>query len=693
MKKITIGLLTSCVIATGVSAQPPTTHSLDQGRVYHGQTVKDPYAWLEDAKSPEVMTWIEAQNSYAKNKLSLYPGGEALAKRISELALTAATQTSPRIAGKTLFYMLDTPPAPQPVLVSKAWPGGRSKILVDTNSEAKPSAISDFWPSPSGKYLAYSTAVGGNELATISFIETATGKKLPNALINAAGGTTPPSLSWDEDEQGVTYVRLPQDSLFNASLYHHSLNSSSASDSPTFGQGLSPIAEWELTNSDSGNEAAALVHKGDGAPTMVALRQGKEWKMVCDESLNIRSGGSWLDSDLLVVSYQDAARGKVIAISPDGKLRTLIPQSTWAVKEVHAVKDGILVSRVWGAAQKLEHYSAQGKLIRTVALPSTGISVGSIASSSSSKSAIITYSGWTTPQRWVSYDAQSGKLETIFELKPVGDYSQIALSHLTAISKDGSKVPISVLHHKSVQPGAPHPTILYGYGGFGIIVGPSFLGPNLAWLERGGVYAVANIRGGGEYGESWHQGGMKTNKQNVFDDFYACAQALKDSRWTDSRRLGIMGGSNGGLLVGATMVQHPQDFGAVVGLVGVMDSLGHERFPNGAFNVPEYGSSEVESEFEAILRYSPYQNVAAASYPPVLLQTGENDLRVAPWQTRKFGAALQNSTTSNNPILIVTETNAGHGQGASFAQKVGKTALALSFMAQHLGLGQSLIKP
>jgi prolyl oligopeptidase len=275
----------------------------------------------------------------------------------------------------------------------------------------------------------------------------------------------------------------------------------------------------------------------------------------------------------------------------------------------------------------------------------------------------------------------------VFELKAVGDYSAIEVTRLVANSKDGSTVPISVMHHKSVTPNGKRPTILYAYGGFGTLQQPAFLGPTLAWLERGGVYAVANIRGGGEYGEPWHQAGMTTRKQNCFDDFYACAQALERDGWTNPDKLGIMGGSNGGLLVGASLVQHPSAFEAVVGLVGVYDALGHEDFANGKYNIPEYGSYEVKEDFEAKLAYSPLQNVKqGTAYPAVLMQTGENDMRVAPYQTRKFGAALQAVTTSGEPILMVTQTNAGHGAGASFSQKVGKTALSLSFMAQHLCL-------
>jgi len=331
--------------------------------------------------------------------------------------------------------------------------------------------------------------------------------------------------------------------------------------------------------------------------------------------------------------------------------------------------------------------------VRVVALPATGIGLGTVASSSTSPDALITYRGWTIPERWVSYNAASGALQTIFELAPAGDYSDIVATRSEAVSKDGARVPLTILHHKSVTPNGERPTILYAYGGFGVLQQPNFLGSTLAWLERGGVYAVANIRGGGEFGEPWHQGGMGHQKQNCFDDFYAAAQALHESGWTRPDKLGIMGGSNGGLLVAASLVQHPQAFQAVVGLVGVYDSLGHEGFPNGTYNIPEYGNSQIPSDFQAIRAYSPLQNVKPGTpYPAVLLQTGENDLRVAPWQTRKFGAALQAATTSGKPVLLITQTNAGHGAGASFSQKVGKTALALAFLAQQLGLPETVLK-
>ena len=322
-----------------------------------------------------------------------------------------------------------------------------------------------------------------------------------------------------------------------------------------------------------------------------------------------------------------------------------------------------------------------------VDLPRRGLSIGTLAASAGSDKALISYQGWTFPRRWSSYDTKTGKLKTVFQVEAPGDFSDIVVETTEAVSRDGARVPLTIIRSKKTRADGARPTILYGYGGFGVVRSARYLGSMLAWLERGGVYAVANLRGGAEFGEPWHQAGMQIHKQNCFDDFYACAQALEQSGWTNPEKLGIMGGSNGGLLVGASMVQHPEAYRAVVGLVGIYDSLRHEIWPNGQYNIPEYGTFENHRQFQAIHRYSPLQNVKdRTEYPALLLQTGENDLRVAPWQSRKFAARVQAANASEHPILVLTQTNAGHGQGASFSQKVGKTALALSFFAQELGL-------
>jgi prolyl oligopeptidase len=343
--------------------------------------------------------------------------------------------------------------------------------------------------------------------------------------------------------------------------------------------------------------------------------------------------------------------------------------------------------RVAGPDWRLDQYNAEGRFVRTVPLPKEGIGIGTIAASSESPVALVSYSGWQFPDRWDQYDTQHGSLKTVFAVKPAADYSRLRTYRLTARSKDGTRVPVTVVAMAGVKPDGKRPVILYGYGGYGIVMAPHFMGPYLAWLEKGGVYALANIRGGGDYGEGWHEAGMLANKQNDFDDFYAAARALVQEHWTDSAHLGILGGSNGGLLMGAELTQHPDEYRAVVSFVGIYDMLRSELWPNGRYNTSEYGTVTNKADFEWLYAYSPLQHVKpGVAYPAVLLITGVNDPRVAPWQSRKFAAALQAATSSDRPILLLTRMNEGHGVTASFSQRVGNTAAALTFFAGELGL-------
>jgi prolyl oligopeptidase len=318
-----------------------------------------------------------------------------------------------------------------------------------------------------------------------------------------------------------------------------------------------------------------------------------------------------------------------------------------------------------------------------------------VAAEAGQAKALISYTGWTTPPRWVEYDGQAGTLANVFEVKPAADYSNVQVQRVQGLSKDGTAIPVTVISMKGIDANGRRPTILYSYGGFDIPITPGFIGSNLAWLERGGVLAYANIRGGNEFGQDWHAEGQKLKKQNVFDDFHAAAKALVSTGWTDAAHLGIRGGSNGGLLMGAALTQHPEAYRAVVAQVGIYDVPRHETvFANGPYNISEYGTVADPAQAKATLAYSPLQQVKKGTkYPAVLMTTGGNDPRVAPWQSRKFTAALQDATTSGQPILLLTRMNAGHGIGAPFSQRVGDAALALTFFAGELGLPEPTPAP
>ncbi|MET0255832.1 MAG: prolyl oligopeptidase family serine peptidase [Luteibacter sp.] len=692
---LALGLFVACG-AHAATNPPPATPKRMVSETLAGQPVNDPYRWLENPDAADVKQWIDAQNAYTEATIGAMPLGKALSARVRELAITSTTRSSPTLAGGTLFYFENTPPQPQPVLVAKAWPDGPTRTLVDLNQGDGGTAITAYWPSPSGKYLAYGTAEGGSELTTIHVLDSATGKPLADTLPLAGGGTTPQALSWDADEKGVTYARFEAPARgqplreFDAVLAHHTLGEPASKDRTVFGKGYSHVAEYILLEGRGGTSTALLANEGDGGPAEVYLRRGKgEFRRVLGHEADVRSA-TWIGDRLVVVTFAGAPRGKLIAIGADGTRSDVLAQGEGAIQHVSPIGDGFLVVRSAGPDWWADQYDARAGLVRRVPLPATGIAIGGVASEAGQDKALVTYAGWTTPTRWAEYDGASGTLKTVFEVKPAADYSKVKVSRVDGVSKDGSKVPVTVISMDGVTPNGKRPTILYSYGGFGIPVTPGFVGANLAWLERGGVLAYANIRGGNEFGEAWHEQGQKLRKQNVFDDFHAASQALIDTKWTDTSHLGILGGSNGGLLMGASLVQHPEQYRAVVGSVGIYDVPRHETaFANGPYNVSEYGSVSDPALAKAMLAYSPLHNVKAGTkYPAVLLTTGANDPRVAPWQSRKFAAALQDASTSGQPVLLLTRMNAGHGIGAPFSQRVGNAALQMTFFATELGLGE-----
>ena len=698
-----IVLTTLTLPASGESPVPaalPATPLQDVRDIYHGTQVHDPYRWLEDGEAPAVRQWIDAQNAYTDAVMSGFADAPAIIRRVGELALTSTQRFDPKLAGGTLFYMRQTPPQPQAVLVAEGWPAGAARVLVDTNAAGGSVAINDYWPSPDGKRVAYGTSEGGDERTTIRFIDVADGTVASDVLPSAGGGTTPQALAWDADGTGVTYARLPlpgtvpaDRSQFNAVLYHHVFGTPASADTPVLGEGFSPVAEWALLAAAHGDLAAALVHYGDGSPEAVYLRTDGKWRKALgtdagvNSTLSLSRGAAWDGARLLLVSYRDAPRGKLLALDGDGHARVLLAQQDWAMNGVAPIKGGFLLSEVSGPDWRVREFTAAGRFVRTLPLPPGGVGIGAIASDADSAAALISYAGWSLPARWARFDADTGSLATVFEVTPAADYSRVRSYRLDATSADGTRVPVTVVALDGVAPDGRRPAILTAYGGYGNPQTPRFIGTMLAWLERGGVYALANIRGGGEFGDGWHQAGRLAAKQHCFDDFHAAARALFAAHWTDAAHLGIVGGSNGGLLMGAALIQHPADYRAVVSFVGIYDMLRVELTPNGQYNISEYGTVRKAAEFAWLHAYSPLQHVRPGSaYPAVLLITGENDPRVAPWQSRKFAAALQRASGSQRPVLLLTRRNEGHGVTSSFSQRVGNTGAMVAFFAAELGL-------
>ncbi len=673
---------------------PPATPRHAASSVLHGVRVNDPYRWLESGDNAAVEKWIKAQNAYAAKVLDAMPDAASMARRVGELALATTVRSAPRLAAGRLFYLQQTPTRSQPVLMVRKWPDGKPHALLDLSQYDGHAAITGYWPSPDGRYLAYGTTRAGKGLTTLHVLDLATHRLLGDTLPWAGGETSSQSVAWDPDDKGFIYVRFPPPVAdgtvkpFHAALVHHTLGQPAYSDKVVFGKDFSPIAEYRLLSSGAGTYRAILAKAGDGAPWEVFLGRDGKWQRILDAKADVR-GATWDGNRLLVESFADAPLGKVLAIdAATDKVDTVLSQRHGALQQLAPIAQGFIAVRSQGPHWWADQYDAHGILVRRLGLPTHDISIGNIASAADQPEALVSYGGWILPSRWSRYDARNGKLTTVFEVKPAADYSLVSVTHLHGTSKDGTQVPVTVLHLRDVLPDGHRPTILYGYGGFGVPIRPGFIGPYLAWLERGGVLAYANTRGGNANGEGWHRDGQGRDKQNVFDDFFAAAKALEDSGWTDPDHLGIMGGGNGGLLMGVELTQHPDAFRAVVSNTGIYDVIRHEtQWANGKYNVPEYGAIKDDKDFKAILAYSPLQHVKAGTdYPAVLMTTGIHDTRVAPWQSRKFAAALQAATHSGAPILLVTHMPADNTAELPFALRAGNAVLSLTFFAHELGL-------
>ncbi len=708
MRSLPVALMLIAVAAgpaLATALKPPPTPVVDVTTMYWGVPVSDPYRWLE-ADSSNVSRWIDAQNTYAAKVFATYRHADTIAARLRQLAITGPQQFDPKIAAGKLFYLRETPPQAQPVLVVQPWPTGMARVLVDPNPAGGLLSVEGYWPSPDGAHVAYATQDAGAERTTMHVVDTATGRLLPDLLPWVGGGTSPDAVAWDAGSRGFAYTRMPSpahatpdESYFDSSLYHHALGTPAAADTPALGAGFSPVAEWNAGDSSDGR-SVALVHFGDGSYNAVYVR-GKDgtWRKAVDASANVLVGedetrvttAAFAGPSLLVIETADAPRGRIVAIGAKaGTIPATIltePDGGWSIRAIASMRGGFLTTEVKGPDWRVRHFDDAGTLIRVVALPARGIGVDSVTTDPDGTEALIEYSGWVIPTRWMRYDGASGALAQIYALQPPANYSNVEFTVLYATSKDGTRVPVTVIHKRGMAADATAPGILSAYGGYGLSQSPGFIGSALFWIEHGGVYAEANIRGGGEYGETWHLDGRLTKKQNDYDDFAACARALVDAGWVAPGRLGIVGGSNGGLLMGAALTQHPELYKAVVSFAGDYDMLRVENSPNGRYNVTEFGTVKDEAQFKALYAYSPYYNVhAGTAYPAILMIAGENDPRVPPWQSRKMIPRLQAATSSTQPIMLITRSQAGHGIGASFSQRLGNRSAEYIFFANELGL-------
>ena len=695
------------LIGTALLAQPPVTPKRPMTDTYHGVAVTDDYRWLENSSDPAVKAWSDAQNQVARKYLDGLPARAAAYEELKKLY----SQQSVRYSDLTyrrgvLFAMKTQPPKEQPALVTlkSAEDPASERMIVDPNQmDAKGGTEIDFYePSVDGRYVAVSLSTGGSESGDVHVYDVAAGRALADIIPRVNGGTAGGSLAWNADGSGFYYTRYPRsgerpaaDLDFYQQVYFHRLGTKTEQDSYSLGKDFPRIAEIALDTSEDGKFILARMANGDGGEFAhyllgpLAQVGAGEWTQVTRLSDEISVVKFGTDGFLYLLSRQGAPMGKIVRVPISGpslaEARPIVPESKVAIQDVVPAAARLFVIDQIGGPSQVRVFELEGKAHGSVALPPVSSVRGVVRTKGDE--ILINASTYLTPPAWLYFDGDSGKMTpTALREKGAADFSDCEVVREFATSKDGTRVPLNIIQRKGTRMDGNNPVVLYGYGGYGINLEPSY---NLALrplLDRGVIYVYANLRGGGEFGEAWHQAGMLTKKQNVLDDFEAAARWLIDHRYTTPARLAIEGGSNGGLLMGAALTQHPDLFRAVVSHVGIYDMLRVELQPNGAFNVTEFGTVKEADQFRALYGYSPYHHVMdGTQYPAVLFLTGANDPRVDPSHSRKMTARLQASGTKR-PVLLRTTDAAGHGIGTALSERIAQQADVTAFLFEQLGV-------
>ena len=661
--------------AADTPGKPPAAVPQPVENRYFDTTVKDDYQWMENWSDPAVKAWVDGQNAYTRAILDQIPSRTAIRDRVAELSRSISPDYSALdYRGGVLFALKDQPPKNQPMLVviPSVDSLSRERVLVDPNTiDSTGSVTIDFFePSIDGARVAVSLSRGGTESGDVHLYDVASGRELKDVLPRVNGGTAGGSVAWTADGSGLLYTRYPApgerpdaDLDFYQQAWFHELGTPRSSDRLVLGRDLPKIAEIEFKSSDAGHYVCILVRNGDGGEIGWWLR-GPDGALHAvagfkDKIMAAEFGGD----GLFLLSRANDANGEVLRVPLSrpalANAKSVVPASGTAIDRIHVAGGRLYVEDIVGGPNDVRVFTFDGKGLGKLPLPTLSSVDGFVRYAGDQ--CLVRSESYTEPGHWLRYDPAAGALvPTALALKSPADFSDVVVKREFAVSRDGTKVPISILMRKGTSLDGKAPLLLYGYGGYGISMKPDFRAFRKLWLEQGGIYAVANIRGGREYGDAWHEAGKLTRKQNVFDDFAACAQALIDRRYTSSEHLAIMGGSNGGLLMGAELTQHPDLYHVVVSQVGVYDMLRSELSPNGFFNTTEYGTVRDTAQFRALLGYSPYHNVhEGTQYPAILMLTGVNDPRVAPSNSFKFAARLQASGTSR-PVLLRTSMTTGH---------------------------------
>lgn len=694
---------------TGVRAYPlawprPVTHD------YYGIVVKDDFEWLEAAADPYTKAWVAAENAYSRRYLDAMPARAALRERLQGLMTSTSSSYSELVeAGGLIFALKSAPPKQQPLLVTlkSVDDVASERVVFDPNEEAANGSLTiDFFkPSADGRRVAISVSEGGSEDGTLRVLDVATGQALPDRIPRVTYPTGGGDVAWGPGGAGLYYTQYPApgtrpdaDAHFFQQVFYHALGTTADKDRPEVGADFPRIAETRLESSRDGRTVTAIVENGDGGDYALYLKvsnagaQGT-WRRIAVAADGVKQSQIGEDGALYLMSRANAPRGKLLRLAVDAQTRTVnwakvpvvVPASDGTIEHYAVAGGKIYSAELLGGPSRLRTIDIRTKRATSVALPPvTGVDdVVRLG-----KGDVVAHlSSYVMPPGWQHVASGRAKRSSLV-VTSSASFEDTEIVREVAISKDGTQVPLNIMRRRGMRLDGKNPTILYGYGGYGVSMTPGFRAERRAWLDRGGVYVVANLRGGGEYGEAWHSAGNLTKKQNVFDDFTASAEYLIKQGYTNPSRLAIVGGSNGGLLMGAALTQRPDLFRAVVSTVGIYDMLRVELDPNGAFNTTEFGSVKDKAQFDALYAYSPLRNVRdGTDYPAILMMTGDNDGRVNPAHSRKMIARLQQADPSGKAILLRTSASSGHGIGTALSERIEQNVDLYGFIINELVAG------
>ena len=684
----------------------PDVKKVDQVDDFWGTKVADPYRWMEDLNAPDVADWVRRENALTEQYFSQLPMRAMFKSRITELWNYPKVSLPFRVAGR-LYYARNSGLQRQSVFYSRRSLGAPGEVVLDPNTLSPDGsvALSGFSPSPNGKYLVYGISEGGADWRTLLVRELATGKQLGDTVRWLKGG----GMSWTKDGRGFFYSRFPQpeagkqlqNAIHDEKIYYHRIGTPQADDILIYE--LPEHPEWFVNGgvSEDGRYLFVFVSRGTESQNrlyVADLGDPKEPNVKATiRPLFEKGDASYsplgnVGSTVYLITDRDAPHQKVVAfdVATPEQWRTIVPEAPNAIDQITMYKGGIAVNYLEDVKSHVKLFALDGTSLGDLPLPG----IGSVQGLSSREDTPELFYGFTSPLYPTTafrYDPAT-KRSTPFEPPKLNfDASKYETRAVFATSKDGTRVPVFVTLKKGLALDGNNPAMLYGYGGFDISTTPGFRPDVLAWLEQGGIWATASMRGGAEYGEAWHQAGMFEKKQNVFDDFIAAAEYLVNEKYTSPAKLGIMGGSNGGLLVGAVEEQRPDLFAVALPAVGVMDMLRYHKFTGGGAWSTEYGSADDSTQFQYLIKYSPVQNVKPGTcYPATLVTTADHDDRVVPSHSFKFTATMQAAQGCAKPVLIRVETQGSHGYRPT-DKRIAELADEWTFAAANMGMSSRTI--